>query len=184
MNEWRDCIITYIDLIGISRDLNKHTFTGLYKIKKMHLSVTDTAKRILQLHECVYYWNDSIIMLAFPKSVSDYVLIMNEVSIMKKSRDKSCKSYAICMKGQVIPEIEEYNEKKNKAIYLRASSLALANCFKIEEKLGKKYKKSWYIDSRIISKTQPKISAIIRNITLFPRNTYRSIYMYSESPWE
>ena len=125
----------------------------------MHKIAYDAANNSVPKHKKVYYWNDSVLMLALPDSTHDYEPIIREVNGLKRAIDRIWPTYAISMKGQTIPETLPCTRDhltggwidQQRAVYIQASSLAFSNCFEVERKLGKIKKKPWYVDERIVN---------------------------------
>lgn len=192
MSEWKDSIISYIDLLGISKKLHEKSHDAIKKMREMHRKVHKLASFEMPMHDYVYYWNDSILLTAIVSQHKDYELVMREVDMLKRFVDKIYPSYAVCVKGKIIPgpnDIceESYHGKlqnKLKVIYIKASSLAFANCFLIEKNLSRRYAKHWYIDKRIISKIKISPPSAIAKTTLFPRKTRREVFMYNGYLWD
>ena len=186
MKTWSNCIVTFIDLIGISSLLERNSREGIALLRRMHNKVFDE-KATLSAHEEVCFWNDSVLLLGYvDNSSSTYLKIMNEVSELKRKIDTIKKSFAICMKGQVFPppyKLVDKSQTTPNMFYLKASSLAFANCFIIEKAL-KRYRKHWYIDGRIVKKIKPRKEDLRKSVTLHPRNRKGSIYMYRGSFWD
>jgi hypothetical protein len=190
MSDWVDCIVSYIDLIGISKELDDNTADAIRKMREMHKIAYDAANNSMAKHKNVYYWNDSVLMLALPNSTHDYEPIMHEVNRLKRAIDRICQTYAISMKGQTIPEILPCTRDhftggqidQPRAVYIRASSLAFSNCFEVERKLGKT-KKPWYVDERIVKHISTSQSRTCQTIKLHPRRTPRKMFLYDGDLW-
>jgi hypothetical protein len=80
--------------------------------------------------------------LSFPQNDGDYETLMQELNTLKPIVDSICPSYAICVKGQAIPEPAcGYGTEANgqpRFVFLKTSSYAFANCFEVEKELCKK----------------------------------------------
>jgi hypothetical protein len=68
-------------------------------------------------------------------------------------------------------------------VYLKASSYAFANCFEIEKKLGKKFKKEWYIDQHIFNKMNATVNYQSESFEMLPTNEKRQIFMFDGYPY-
>lgn len=190
MSDWRDCIVSFIDLIGIAKKLGDQKSEAIVKMRSMHQAVCGASSNSLPRHKHVYYWNDSVLMLALVRSKEDYEPVMREVNGMKRTIGRICRCYVVSIKGQTIPESLPYagatfigRGLQPKAVYIRASSMAFANCFLVEKELGKEYKKSWYVDVRIAKHIHVAKKPLKKSLTLFPGNSRREIYMYDGDLW-
>jgi len=185
-----DCIVSYIDLIGISEELDNNTPHAIDKMREMHKIAYDAANNSVPKYKKVYYWNDSVLMLALPNSTHDYEPIMREVNRLKRAIDRIWATYAISMKGQTIPETLPCTRDhlttgwidQQRAVYIQASSLAFSNCFEVEKKLGGA-KKPWYLDERIVNHISTSQSRTYRTVSLHPRRTHRKIFLYDGDLW-
>ena len=192
MNDWPHCIVSYIDLIGIKRELQAQKNEVISIIKRLHQIVYDEVNGSMAHHEFAYSWNDSVVLLAYlngqPKSFEP---IMREVNELKQHINNLCRCYAISVKGMAIPEPIQFHSQlipgsvvdNSKHIYIKASSMALANCFNIEEEFGRMYKKSWYVDSRIAKKIRIHQTPFIRRIRMLPTRQKRQVFMYDRDLW-
>ena len=183
-----DCIVSYLDLIGTKSEITNsmksewiETFNRVYSI------IRNNANNSMPMHEVIYYWNDSVLLLALPKSKEDYEPIIKEVNTLKKLIDCVRKSFVVCIKGKTIDDnnYDLVNDSLNsKAIYLRASSMAFANCFEVLDYIEKhnKQKASWYIDKRIVDNLNITNKSIKNRIPLLPRNV-RFVYKYNDYLW-
>lgn len=186
-----DCIVSYIDLIGMSEELNNNTPHAFQKMREMHELVYDVANHLVPKHKKLYYWNDSVLTLALPDSTQDYEPIMREVNGLKRALDRIWPTYAISMKGQTIPETfpctpdhpTRGRVDQARAVYIQASSLAFSNCFEVEKKLGGA-KKPWYLDERIVNHISTPESYTFQTVSLHPRRTKRKIFLYDGDLWD
>lgn len=192
MPKWKNCIVTYIDLIGI-KEIASYTGSQATDIMlKMHSLVDRHASHEMPNQNYCYIWNDSILLLAYldgnPRAAHKESIV-REVDNLKRKVDQICPSYAISVQGQVFPNkppLRDFNENTvgpTKIVRLRASSYALGNCFIIEERLGRKLKKPWYIDARIATHLSTKQKVSTHQAKLLPRNTRRDIYVYDGYLW-
>ena len=185
-----DCIVTYIDLIGISEELDNNTTHAIQKMREMHKTAYDAAINSVPKHRKIYYWNDSVLLLALPDSTHDYEPIMREVNGLKRAIDRIWPTYAISMKGQTIPEtlprtLEQLTPARidqPQAVYIQASSLAFSNCFEVEKKLGRA-RKPWYLDERIVNHISTLQSCTCQTIKVHPRRTQRKMFLYDGDLW-
>jgi|GEM_PF-870043 len=190
MADWRDCIVSYIDMIDVGALLRSRSRGAVDKMRKMHKGVMDTSAKLVA-HAEVCLWNDSVLMVGFVTgSRTSYRDVMTEVCAVKEVVDAVRKSYAICVKGQAFPrppsgmERQPSDSGRPSLIYLQASSLAFANCFVIEELArAKKSNSEWYIDNRIRTKLSLRQGDRSEELKLYPRSTIRKIHMYNGSFW-
>lgn len=149
----------------------------------MHAFVSDqVGKGHLQRHKHMYVWNDAVLLLAYIDNKSDFNAILREADNLQRKLDEKFKpSYAIAVKGQAFP-VQVDREKR--VTIIEASSYAMANCFRIEEKARReKWQKQWYVDSRIgrrIATTKPPQK---EEVKLLPGNKVRTIYLYDGHLW-
>lgn len=107
--------------------------------------------------------------------------VMTEVQLLKRAIAAKSSSYAICVQGKSFPHPGDINNAPNHLHFLKASSLAFSNCFKIEKELGSRFKKNWYIDFRIKSRIQ--IDAIPKKarVHMWPTMKWRTVFMYDDN---
>jgi hypothetical protein len=180
-----DCIVSYIDMIGSREKLQNESGIGVTQLLQMHDKVMK-CRDIFLNHEEICFWNDSILLLAYIDIENDilYRKVMKEVRALKQEIDlinQPLGSFAICLKGQAFPPPIDWNEKliNPRMNYLQASSLAFANIFEVDRVL-KNEDIHWYIDKRIVDKLITQKESRIEEISLYPRNTKRIIYLYKE----
>ncbi len=187
MSNWPDCVVSYFDLIGIRKKIELGNSEASILMQKLHLLVRTSMFSGMPTHDNAYVWNDSALFLAFPKEDADYEKIMRELNDVKPKIDDISPSYAICVKGRVIPESPcQYDTNlagQPRFVYLKASSYALANCFKIEDTL-KKLEMDWYVDSRIAERVPAFAQCHQHEVTMLPSGTKRGIYVLKGSIWK
>ena len=127
MSSWRNCIVTYIDLVGISEFASQRDKKASSLMRTMHRCVSSTQ---FSKHHRVYVWNDSVLLLAYLDKKSDYNAILGEADNLTWHLDKIAKSYAISVKGRAFPVHEK---SQDRVTIIEASSWALSNCFEIEK---------------------------------------------------
>ncbi|MCX5805806.1 MAG: hypothetical protein NT010_07035 [Proteobacteria bacterium] len=190
MRNWEDCIVSYFDLIGISRLIKPGNSKATDLMRQLHVLVYKSINMDMPAHRHAYAWNDSAMFLAFPKNDGGYETIMRELNAVKPRIDEICHSYAICVKGQPIPEPPcTYGTEvggQSKFIFFKASGYAFKNCFTVEEQL-KKHRMDWYIDSWITRKIRnfpnfPKAKP--HKVAMLPTNRKRDIYVLKGQIWE
>jgi hypothetical protein len=182
-NDWRPCIITVIDLIGM-RDAAV-TGRASSKMLEMHRFVVSYVDAGLSNHSCGYVWNDSVMMLSYrtkPKRALHDILC--ELSEFKRALEDHCgvRTYAISVMGlafpqQYPPSLNVESQSKRRVVVLKTSSWAMANCLLIEKAL-KRRRADWYIDSRIARGAGLRKPVADERVALLPKNRARTIYMY------
>lgn len=194
MAEWKNSIITYIDLIGIKSTAEKYNSKASDVMRSMHHLVEKVMNTEMSNHDHCYIWNDSILLLSILESeyinrnVND---VMKEADRLKKKIDIICPSYAISVKGQIFPEDSSQNapidcdtiKHQPKTIKLKASSYAMGNCFLIESRLGKRLKKPWYVDSRIANQLDTVETRTEHSIKMLPKNKRRKVLVFNDYLW-
>lgn len=156
---WPNCIVSVIDVIGIKQIAKAGGSKASSQMLKLH-SLTQTAMNSgMHMHAHAYCWNDSVLLLAFWNGAYEAGrTILSEASELKRRIDEQVgKSYAISVKGRAFPQQttsspeEPYRTNDQpRCIILKASSYAFANCHLIEAEAKKKrFRASWYIDSRL-----------------------------------
>lgn len=187
MNNWPDCVVSYFDLIGIREKIKLGNSEASTLMQKFHLLVRKSMFEAMPTHNNAYVWNDSALFLAFPHSNADYAKIMRELNAIKPKLDDISLSYAICVKGQAMPEsVCQYDTKavgQPRFVFLKASSYAFANCFEIEKKL-KKLKMDWYVDRRIVDKIPNFPKRRRYEVAMLPTNRKRGVYVLKGQIWE
>lgn len=185
MSGFRDCIVTYIDLIGIGKAADRGDPRASQVMSDMHAFVTAAAVS-LQQQAFVYLWNDSILLLSYLDTPALQAnAILKEADALKKQIDARWKSFAIAVQGQTFPTpptVVPPSPTGPRVHVLQASSYAMANCFIIEEEL-KTHRMQWYIDSRISRYLAPAREArVSAEVQLLPANE-RRIDMYDGPLW-
>ena len=191
MSKWRNSIITYIDLIDIKNIEIEGNIRATDIMRKMHTLVSENMTNGMLNHDHCYIWNDSILLLAYLDQGTDENSIIKEADQLKRKIDKICSSYAISVKGQTFPDdlisqttiINEQASSKHRVIKLKTSSYAMGNCYRIEERLGKRLKKPWYIDSRIGKKLNTNCKFSKHQVKMLPNDKERDIYIYDAYLW-
>ena len=159
-------------------------------MRQFHVLVYKGINTHMQAHHNAYVWNDSAMFLAFPQIDGDYETIMRELDTLKPIVDSICPSYAICVKGQAIPEPAcGYGTEANgqpRFVFLKTSSYAFSNCFEVEKELSKKkrLRMDWYVDSRIVRKipTFPKCKR--HYVKMLPSRRKRYVHVHKGSIWK
>lgn len=185
MGNWEDCIVSYFDLIGVSKMIKPGNSKATDLMRQFH-GIVYKSIMDMRVHRHAYAWNDSAMFLAFPKIDGDYETIMRELNAVKPRIDEICHSYAICVKGQPIPEPSHTDgsetDEQPKFVFLKASGYAFKNCFTEEEQL-KKHRMDWYIDGWIARKIRNLPKATTYEVAMLPANSKRKIYCFKGQIW-
>lgn len=190
-SDWNHCIVTAYDLVGIKKFAQ--TGKSSSAMINMHKYAVEKINNGMFLHSNGYIWNDSVLLLSkmnepnwtiqkFFKEVNQFKFFLEEKC--------NCQIYVISVKGLSFPHKEDYiimNElttTPSRAVVLRTSSWAMANCFLIEKNL-KQYRADWYIDSRvtdidskITEKQYLQKPFKSKKIELLPKKKQRIIHMF------
>jgi hypothetical protein len=181
--EWRDCIVVLVDLVDVEKFSQQHEASKL--MRRFHHLVNEGMFTLLSIDHA-YVWNDSALLLSYVDGQkSSFEAVIRDVDRLKRRVDKMRKSYAIAVKGQAFPTIRTCKKgaRPSRVTFVKASSWAMANCFKIEEKI-KKLRKSWALDNRIseMIKTDGKPSNKIA-VQLLPTKKCRTIHVFNGYLW-
>jgi hypothetical protein len=190
MNNWPDCVVSYFDLIDIRKMITTGNSKASDFMRQFHVLVYKSINTDMPAHHNAYVWNDSAMFLAFPRIDGDYETIMRELDTLKPIVDSICPSYAICVKGQAIPEpVCDYGSEANgqpRFVFLKTSSYAFANCFEVEKELSKRkrLRMDWYVDSRIVRRipTFPKCKR--HYVKMLPSGRKRNVHVHKGSIWK
>jgi hypothetical protein len=190
MNSWPDCVVSRFDLIGIREMINAGNIRASDLMRQFHILVYKSINTDMSVNCNAYAWNDSAMFLSFPQNDGDYETIMRELNRLKPAVDSICPSYAICIKGQAIPEPAcGYGTETNgqpRFVFIKASSYAFANCFEVEKQLCKKkrLKMDWYVDSRIAEKIPAFAKCDRHGVVMLPSGKKRDVYVLKGSIWK
>ena len=185
-HRWQDCIVTYIDLIG-TKKLRQGGHSSMLMRRLHELVVRD--KKALQSIDHAYTWNDCVLLLSYVdkhKKTTTFEAAIRDAEALKRTVDREVgKSYAIAVKGQAFPgpPVGHATAQPPGVTVVKASSWAMANCFKIEKELGH-LKRPWYIDSRIAAKIRTKQSFEDRTLELYGSRMPRVIRAFSGYLWD
>lgn len=179
---WTPCIVTVLDLIGT----RKQTLggTGSKLMLQMHRSAAERIRNGMPLHKQGYIWNDSVLLLSEKAStIKERLDVLFELEAFKLELEEECGTglYAISVKGKTFPPVElppaAKAEDADRAIILKTSSWAMANCFAIEQALGK-HRADWYLDSRLTRGLKLPEMFKSEPVELLPDNEARDIHMF------
>jgi len=184
-DNWPPCIITAFDLVG-TRSLSS-SGEGSSMMQQMHSFAYSKINYCLLNHEHGYIWNDSVLLLSYQtKPAHKRRVVLDELIDFKRTLDNHCgtTTYAISVMGLAFPSdpmaTPVYNGQiglQPRAVILKTSSWAMANCFRIEEKLGHHHA-DWYIDSRITTNMELPPPFVSEDLPLLPSNDPRTVNMY------
>jgi hypothetical protein len=189
MSNWPDCVLSYFDLIGIRKMITAANSNASDLMRNFHVLVYKSINTDMPAHHNAYAWNDSAIFLAFPQNDGDYELVMRELNALKSIVDRICPSYAICVKGQAMPEPAcDYATEANRQprfVFLKTTSYAFANCFEVEKELCRKKRlmMDWYVDSRIARKIPTFPKCYLHNVAMLPSGRKRGVHVLKGSIW-
>ena len=195
-NGFQECVVTFIDLIGI-KDLAKGG-QGSALMMQMHQQVKAQVQAgHLPSHPYAYLWNDSILLLAYlsdeePRSAQKNRILREADNLRRKMDvDLGLKSFGISVQGMAFPDngisaavfTGKQAADQPDVVILKASSWAFANCFEIDKNL-RKYRAAWYIDSRIsgMLRTDEAIDKTV-SVQLLPDRNKRPVDMYKTYLW-
>ena len=179
---WTPCIVTVLDLIGTKKQALSGTGSTL--MQHMHRCAALRIRNGLPLHSQGYIWNDSVLLLSEKAStIKERLDVLFELEEFKLGLQEECGNalYAISVKGKTFPPLElpaaDKPEDADRAIILKTSSWAMANCFAIEQALGK-HRADWYLDSRLTKGLKLPEMFKSEPIELLPDNEARDIHMF------
>lgn len=183
--EWRDCIVTMIDLVGIKKSAQLGT-TGSSLMRRLHNLVVQELKIGLPSVAHAYTWNDSVLLLSYLDTEnSSFEAALRDADKLKMRIDCLRPSYAIAVKGQTFPQIHQSAtvSQTPRFTIIEASSWAMANCFEIEKSI-EKLRKPWYVDGRIAGRIRTNQKFLKEKVGLFPSRARRNVYVYDGYLWE
>jgi hypothetical protein len=156
---------------------------------EMHSRATAKINHGLPLHSHGYVWNDSVLLLSYTTEPNwTKTVFIAELDDFKSFIEQQCgvSMYAISVKGLAFPNdlmapaVFDGQTNQPRAVVLKTSSWAMANCFLIEKAL-KGYRADWYIDSRITKGANLPVPFACEEVELLPANELRSIHMFKGS---
>ena len=160
-SDWKDCVVTMIDIVGTKRLAVSGKGLASTQMRKLHSLTKQFMTVSAPNHHHAYAWNDSVLLLAYaPIGPGTARGILAEAEQLKNKIDSelSCKSYAVCVRGQTFPERTKQSDTAsctNRCTILQTSSFAMANCFTIEKELSR-YRAEWYIQNRLRNSVSSK----------------------------
>lgn len=182
---WPPCIVTVLDLVGTKR--LAESGRGSAQMIEMRTFAVATVSNAMPLHSQSYIWNDSVLLLSYetdPAQTRRQVL--EEIDEFKTALERHCgaDTYAISVKGLAFPRdqpdaavVQAQIADQPRALVLKTSSWAMANCFLIEEAC-RHLRADWYIDSRITKNTGLRHPFAKESVRFLPKRTLREVHMY------
>lgn len=183
MSGWSDCIVVLMDLIGVKKRALEGDSVASALMRSFHELVRREMAGCLRALDHAYVWNDSVLLLAYVDDRPQaYAKAIQAADDLKRKVDGTAPSYAIGVKGRAFPSKGASDDAR--VTVIKASSYAMANCFKIEAAAkSKKLHKSWYVDVRIARKVhQAKASEWI-SVPLLPSGKRRRVYVHGGYLW-
>jgi hypothetical protein len=180
--EWRDCIVTMIDLVGVKGRAGQDGSTLMRQFRALVTSETPTLTSVAH----TYVWNDSVLLLSYVDGEGSVEHAIRDAETLKRRIDNLAGSYAIAIKGQAFPPAPgQHNlSKPHNVTLIEASSWAMANCFIVEKALGGKCQKPWCVDSRITAQMQTSRTGSPHSVALLPERRPRKIYVFDGYLWD
>jgi hypothetical protein len=185
--DWPDCIVTLIDVIGI-KSAAKRGSKASGQMRNLH-SLAQTSMNLgMPKHAHSYCWNDSVLLLAFWNGEpADGRGILSEASALKRRIDETIgQSYAISVKGRAFPDhtppppaVYDGANHHPRCVVLKASSYAMANCYLTEAEAKKqKCRADWYIDVRLKKVLGQRLTESFA-VEMLPTGKSRKVYLLS-----
>ena len=182
---WPSCIVIAFDLIG-TRSLAA-SGKGSSAMIEMHSRAVTKINQGLPLHSHGYIWNDSVLLLSYMTepnwSTRGFFVELNDFKSFLE-RECGASMYAISVKGLTFPQdimtpavFNGQIADQPRAVVLKTSSWAMANCFLIEKALGHN-RADWYIDSRITAGANLPKPFASEAVDLLPKKEPRTIDMF------
>lgn len=184
-DDWPSCIITAFDLAG-TRNLAA-SGNGSSAMIELHNHAVAKINHGLPLHSHGYIWNDSVLLLSYMTEPNwSKRAFVAELDDFRSFLEQQCGAsiYAISVKGLAFPQgimapavFNGQIANQPRAVVLKTSSWAMANCFLIEKAL-KHHRADWYIDSRITKDANLPAPFASEKVELLPKNQARTIHMF------
>ncbi len=183
MNQWRDCIVVLIDLIGVKTRALEGNSTASRLMRSLHKLVRREMAGNLAVLDHAYVWNDSVLLLGYvddrPKT---YESALHAADDLKRKVDVIARSYAIAVKGRAFPSNAAPDAPR--VTVISASSWAMANCFEIEaEAKCRKLRNAWYVDVRIAREVRAAKALHWFSIRSWPHRKRRRVYIHDGYLW-
>lgn len=183
MSGWRDCIVVLMDLIGVKKRALEGDSAASVLMRSFHKLVRREMAGDLGALDHAYVWNDSVLLLAYVDGRREaYEKAIHAADNLKRKVDVTAPSYAIAVKGRAFPS--NAGPDGTRVTVIKASSYAMANCFKIEaEAKRKRLHKAWYIDVRIARKVRAAKAPEWIAVRLLPLGKRRRVYVHGGYLW-
>ena len=182
---WHPCIVTAFDIAGTTA--LAASGKGSSAMIEMHNRAVTKINYGLPFHSHGYIWNDSVLLLSYMTEPNwTKKAFIAELNEFKSFLEQHCAAslYAISVKGLAFPQditapaiFNGQVANQSRAVVLKTSSWAMANCFLIEKAL-KHHRADWYIDSRITKGTDLPAPFASEEVELLPKNQARNIQMF------
>ncbi len=180
--QWQDCVVAHFDMVGI-KDLSEDS-QGSRLMMQMFEAVSKVADAGLPAVRHIYAWNDSLLTVSLlDGGGSQFKNVLTDLERLKTAADQVRKTYVVVVKGQSFPYVEKHPASSTTFHVLRASSWAMANCFLIEERLGKKHKAAWYVDSWVVQNVPGLAEHSTCRVALLPKRNRRAVHVFSHGLW-
>lgn len=186
--DWLPCVLTAFDLVGIKNLAASGEASSV--MMNLHRHAVGKINHGLELHSHGYIWNDSVLLLSYMTEPNwSKCNFFAELDDFRTSLQNACgmSVYGISVQGMAFPqdmfESAVFNGQiahQPRAIVLKTSSWAMANCFRIEKVLGHN-RADWYIDSRITVGADLPPPFASEAIDLLPKNESRDVHMFNGS---
>jgi hypothetical protein len=180
--DWRDCIVTMIDIVGVK----ERAQDGASALMRQLHTLVAQEMGFLQSVAHAYVWNDSVLLLSYVNETdASFESAIRDAEQLKRQIDALGASYAIAVKGRAFPPEPAENSpvQTSRTTVIEASSWAMANCFEIEKALGWKWRKPWYIDIRVVRKIQTSQTFRAEKVKLFPSRQARQVCVFDDYLW-
>lgn len=187
-DNWPSRIVTAFDLVG-TRSLSA-SGKGSSTMMTMHNRAMAEINHGLPLHSHGYIWNDSVLLLSYMTEPNwTKTGFFAELNEFKSFLHQACGAaiYAIAVKGLAFPNNTAVSAISHgqftdqpRAVLMKTSSWAMANCFLIEKALGH-HRADWYIDSRITTGADLPKPFASEATALLPKSEPRRIDMFKGS---
>lgn len=190
MGNWQDCIVTLVDLIGVKKRINQERSRATSLMRQFHALIMKKMNEEMPSIEHAYAWNDSVLFLAYLRGGSRAKeAVLRDIDTLKREIDRLSDSYAIAVQGQSFPELpllslgQSQPDAKQRVTILRVSSYAMANCFAIENELGGRTRRPWYVDQRIAQQLSTRQKYQKRSMVFLPHKKKREVFIYEGYLW-
>ena len=183
MNRWSDCIVVFMDLIGTKKRALEGNRTASTAMRSFHKLVRREMNADLRSLDHAYVWNDSVLLLAYVDDrLQTYENAMRAADELKQRVDATTQCFAIAVKGRAFPS--KTSRADSRVTLIRASSYAMANCFRIEaQATAQKLRYDWYVDVRIARKVRQARASKWIDVAMLPSGKRRRVYAHDGYLW-